>query len=112
MYWITGIIGLIFVVAPYIFGYSGNIAALWTSMAVGGITLIVSIVEGLQADRQLWEYWIAGILGIVAIFAPFIFGFSNFTSAVWSSITLGVLLVLFAGTKLFSGQERHRAHLT
>ena len=102
MYWITGILGLIFIVAPFVFGYSTDSVALWTSLVVGALTLVVSIIEGAQADRQQWEYWTAGILGIIAIFAPFALGFSTFTQATWSSIVLGVLIAVFAGSRVFT----------
>jgi|SRR5882724_1157584 len=102
MYWITGILGLILAIGPYLFGYSSNVAALWTSILIGGATFIVSLAEALQADRQQWEYWTAAILGIAAIIAPFILGFGNISSAMWSSIALGVLIALFAGSKVFT----------
>jgi len=102
MYWVTGVLGLILAVAPWIFGYSGNTIALWTSLIVGVATIVVSIIEGAEADRQQWEYWAAGILGLVAIIAPFILGFSGYTSATWSSVVMGVLIALFAGSRLFT----------
>lgn len=100
MYWITGVLGLILAVAPFIFGYTDNSAALWTSVLVGGATIIVSIMEGVQADRR-WEYWAAGILGLIAIISPFIFGFGGNTTAMWTTVVLGVLIALFAGSRLF-----------
>ena len=102
MYWITGILGLILAVAPFIFGYSADTGALWTSLIVGGATIIVSILEGAQADKERWEYWAAGILGLIAILSPFIFGFGTNTNAMWSSIVLGVLIAIFAGSRLFT----------
>jgi bacteriorhodopsin len=102
MYWVTGILGLILAVAPWAFGYNDNMVALWTSLIVGAATIIVSIIEGAQADRQQWEYWAAGILGLVAIFAPFVFGFGNYANAMWSTVILGVLIAVFAGSRAFS----------
>ena len=102
MYWATGILGLILAVAPWIFGYSANGVALWTSVIVGAATIIVSIIEGAQADRQQWEYWVAGILGIIAIIAPFIFGFGSYTNAMWSTVVLGILIAIFAGSRVFT----------
>jgi hypothetical protein len=105
MYWVTGILGLILAVAPYMFGYSTNPAALWTSVLVGGATIVVSIIEGAQADRQPWEYWAAVILGIIAVVAPFVLGFRA-ASATWSSVILGVLIAFFAASRLTTGQWR------
>lgn len=102
MYWITGILGLILALAPFLFGYSGDSAALWTSVLVGGATIIVSLIEGARADKEQWEYWAAGILGLIAIIAPFIFGFGTNTSAMWTSLVIGALIVIFAGSRLFT----------
>jgi bacteriorhodopsin len=102
MYWVTGILGLILGAAPWMFGYSTNMVALWTSLIVGAATIIVSIVEAAQADRQQWEYWTAGVLGLIAIIAPFVFGFGNYANAMWSSVVLGILIAIFAGSRAFT----------
>lgn len=102
MYWITGILGLILAVSPYIFGYSNDATALWTSLIVGGATIVVSLLEATRADREQWEYWVAGILGLFAVIAPFILGFGANASAMWTSVVIGVLIAIFAGSRLFT----------
>lgn len=104
MYWITGILGLVFVLSPFVLGYSNNAAAMWTSLLIGGATIVVSWIEGAQEDRARWEYWTAAVLGIVAVAAPFLFGFGEQTVAMWTSVIVGGLIAIFAGTKLTSGQ--------
>ena len=104
MYWITGTIGLSLMAAPFVLGYTNNIAALWTSIIIGGMTLIVSFVEGVVRGRDLWEYWTAVFLGVIAIVAPFAFNFSGHLTAMWTMVIAGVLLALFAGTKVYAGQ--------
>lgn len=106
MYWLTGILGLALAVAPFILGYSNNVSALWTSLIVGGATMVLSLVEGIRADREQWEYWAVGVLGLVAIVAPFIFNFSAHATAMWTSVVMGILIVLFAGSKLTTGQTK------
>jgi hypothetical protein len=102
MYWTTGILGLILTIAPFIFGYSNDSAALWTSFIVGGATIVVSLIEAARADKEQWEYWAAGILGLIAIIAPFIFGFGTNISAMWTSLVIGALIAIFAGSRLFT----------
>lgn len=102
MYWITGVLGLILASAPYIFGYSNDTAALWTSLIVGGATIAVSLLEAARADKEQWEYWTAGILGLIAVISPFMFGFGGNASAMWTSIVVGVLIAVFAGSRLFT----------
>lgn len=106
MYWITGILGIVFVLAPFVLGYANNMAALWTSILIGGATVLVSWIEATQQDREQWEYWTAAILGVVAIAAPFLFGFGEQTVATWTSVIVGGLIALFAGSRLTTGQWR------
>ncbi len=106
MYWITGILGLAFAVAPFVIGYSTNLIATWTSVVLGVVVLATSAVEYFQADKEQWEYWVAGIAGLVAIVAPFVLGFSAHQGAMWTSAVAGILLIIVAGGKLFSGQEK------
>ena len=100
-YWITGILGLLFILAPFVLGYSFNTAALWTSIAAGVLVLIMSALEALNHERETWEYWIAGIVGILAIISPFVLGFTNHAGAMWTSIVLGALIVITAGSKVY-----------
>lgn len=84
MYLLTGFLGLVSIVAPYIFSYSQDMTALWTSLIVGAILVIASVFEGIAVDRERWEYWVVGAAGVGAILAPFVLGFSAITSALWT----------------------------
>lgn len=105
MYLLIGFLGLVSVLAPYAFGYNGDTVALWTSLIIGAILIISAALEGLAADRERWEYWVAGLAGVGAILAPFVFGFSGLAAALWTLIIIGVISVIVAWAKLFSGRE-------
>lgn len=96
-YWAVGIVGILLVIAPFVLGYNDIDEALWTSIILGGVTAIVMIYKALAHDSANWQYWLAGIAGVLAILAPFILGFDNDDSALWSNIVLGVIIVLGAG---------------
>lgn len=103
MYWITGILGLALAVAPFVLGYSNHTGALWTSVILGVVVILVSAYEAADRNKAKWEYWIAGLAGLVAIIAPFVLGFSAMTTAMWTTIVLGVLMLLLAGYEVFLG---------
>ena len=100
MDWVMALFGLGFLVAPFVLNYSVNPTALWTSIIIGFIVMIVSGYEALLEKKQRWEYWTAGILGVIAIIAPFVFSFSQEVNALWTSIVAGVFIVLIAGAAL------------
>ena len=42
MYWITGILGILLIIAPFALRYSSDIPALWSNLVLGIAVLIVS----------------------------------------------------------------------
>lgn len=76
MYWFTGLLGLAMALAPFIQGYQHNSIATWTSIVLGVVVLVVSVLEALDQKHAKWEWWVAGAAGILAVLAPFVFGFT------------------------------------
>jgi hypothetical protein len=102
MYWLTGILGALLVIAPFVLGFTGNPAALWTSVILGAAVVVVSAIKGWAHDATLWEYWAAGILGILAVIAPFVLGFSGLQPALYASVILGVIVLVLAGYQVLA----------
>ena len=107
MYWITGLLGILFVVAPFVLGYRTDSPALWSNIIVGLLVLIASAIKGFIPDDTRWEYFFAGVMAILGIIAPFVLGFHALTSALWASIILGVIVLILAGYEVIS-IGRHR----
>ncbi len=101
MYWITGVLGLVLMLAPFLAGYSNNPGALWSSIILGLLVLAVSVYKGVTHDEARWEDAIIAIAGLVAVFAPFMFGFSSLTVAVWATIVIGGLMAFLASYEGF-----------
>lgn len=101
MYWVTGIIGVLLVIAPFVLGFTANPPALWASVILGLAVLVVSIITGLVHDTANWEYWLIGLCGLAAIIAPFVMGFSNHVRPEWTNIILGALAIILSAYQLF-----------
>jgi hypothetical protein len=104
MYWITGILGLAMGAAPWVFNYADNMTAAWASVIIGAAIVVVSLYKGFVQDTQNWEYWVAGLAGLVAVAAPFVLGFTALTAALWTLIVVGALVVLISGYEVFFAQ--------
>ncbi len=39
--------------------------------------------------------WIIALVGLLALIAPFVLGFSTMTTTMWSNIIVGILLIIF-----------------
>lgn len=103
MYWFTGIAGVILMAAPYVLSYTDNQTALWTSLIAGFVVVVASVWEGLEIKKENWEYWIAGIVGALAILSPFVLGFGNHITATWTTVVMGAIIAILAMSKLWSG---------
>ena len=101
MYWVTGILGLALMVAPFLLGYTSNPTAFWTSLITGLVILAVSTYKAITHDQARWEYMVATVVGLLAVFAPFVLGFGSLTIAVWALVILGGLVAIFAGFEGF-----------
>jgi len=101
MYWYTGLLGIAMAVAPFVLGYRDNTMAMWTSIVLGIVVIAASIVEGMDVKQAKWEWWVAGVAGVLAIVAPFVFGFTTLTVALWTFIVLGAAIVILAGYEVF-----------
>jgi len=108
----TGILGFAFMTAPFTLGYTQNEPALWTSVLVGLATIAFSVMEGMRQGNESWEYWTVGTLGVIAVISPFVLGFTDLTIALWTSIVAGLLIALFAGTKLSAGVGHKTRHIS
>lgn len=110
MFWFTGLLGIALGVAPWVFNYSNDNTAMWTSVIVGGLVALASAVKGVlietEGENANWEYWVAGIAGIAAIAAPFVLGFTALTAALWMSIIVGALVVIASGYEVVITQPK------
>jgi hypothetical protein len=105
MYWLTAVLGLAMAVAPFAFGYNTNTFAMWTSIVLGLVVMLASIYEAMDEGKAKWEWWVAGIAGILAVIAPFAFGFTLTTVAFWTIIALGAIVFVLAGYEVFFAEQ-------
>jgi hypothetical protein len=104
MYGITGILGITLMIAPFIVGYLDNTTATWTSVILGGVVAALSVLEALRKEREKWEYWVAALFGVGIFLSPFILGFTGHIQALWTSMFMGFLIAITAGSKLYTGR--------
>ncbi len=96
MNWATAIAGLVMAVAPFLFGYSGNPAALWTSLILGVIITVLGYLKFFK--------W-ATLAGVVTLVAPFILGFNGVGAALWTCLVVGAVVTILAGYQAFFFEE-------
>lgn len=93
--WINALIGVWFIISPWTLGYSQYTGALWFSIILGAILLIVSIWAAVQSKTlgwASWQSWIALVMGILFIIESFSWNLSS--GAMWTDIILGVVVIV------------------
>lgn len=105
MYWLEAVLGLALVAAPFTLGYRDNSAALWGSIVIGVVVMVVSGYRAYKNTAERWEGWVDVVAGVAAVLVPFIFGFSALATALWAFVVIGLLVAILSGYQLYVSRE-------
>jgi hypothetical protein len=92
MNWVTMIGGAVLFLAPFISGYTGTPAALWTNLIMGVVIAILGYMK---------NYKWAAIAGMLTFVAPWVLGFSTVSAAVWNCRVIGGVIAIADGYQAF-----------
>jgi hypothetical protein len=103
--WAEVVLGVLFIISPFVFGASasGMMGATWTAVILGILIAAVGLFN-LAMPATLVGEWVDGILGILAFISPWVIGFTTLMPMAWAAWIIGVLTVLAAASVLFAGQ--------
>jgi ABC-type glycerol-3-phosphate transport system permease component len=91
--WGTVALGVALCLAPFVFGYSGELAGLAMSLATGGV---IALFGGFE------EYKTAAVAGLLAAVSPLLLGGRLVSgTATWSLVLLGAATAVLAGYQGF-----------
>ncbi len=85
--------------SPWLFGFASDDVAsrtAWISAIVIGVITIAAIVQFAE-----WEEWVAMVLGLWLIVAPWIVGFSALSHAAATFVVLGVVIAVASISELW-----------
>lgn len=92
---LAALIGIWFIISPWVFDYANNTAALWTSVVIGAVQLIVSawaMAKSNSSGWNVWQTWISLLTGIWFVVQAFVYSFDNAT--IWVTFILGAVTVI------------------
>lgn len=90
MNWVLFLLGLLYALAPFFSGYSGQGGLLWLGL-IGGVLIAI------LGYRKSYTW--AAIIGLVIFLAPWVFGFAGTAAATWSWIIGAAVALLGFFTK-------------
>lgn len=92
---LTALIGIWFIISPWVFNYSDHTGALWASIILGAIQLIASawaMFKNNASGWKVWQTWVSLIMGVWFIIQPFAFSLGK--GETWTSVILGIITVV------------------
>ncbi len=92
---LAALIGVWFILSPWVFHYSTHTGAVWTSVVLGAIQLISSAWATFKEDSSgwaVWQTWFSLIMGAWFIVQPF--AFSLGIGEMWTSVILGAITIV------------------
>ncbi len=96
--------GLGLLISPWLLGYGAETWAAWNGWIVGAAIALVA-GAALYAFHEA-EEWINVVLGIWAIVAPWILGFSAVTTAMWAHVIAGIVVAVLAAGGIWFSNHR------
>jgi hypothetical protein len=102
------IAGVGLALTPWLLGFAAASAAAWNAWLIGAAIALVAI-GALWAFAE-WEEWVNLILGLWAIFAPWVLGFADVAPAVYAHVIAGLLVAVLSGLELWLASKRPISH--
>lgn len=63
----------------------------------------VTFIKAKEKGGEKLMYWLTGLAGAILMAVPFILGFGSVASATWTTLIIGAVIAVLAGSKLWSG---------
>ena len=92
--WLSALVGLWVFASPWVLANAASTVAApltsgaeWNLWIVGGAVVVLA-VAALMSYRA-WEEWLSALLGVWLVASPWVFGFSDATAMLWSTLVAG-----------------------
>ncbi|MFQ5846915.1 MAG: SPW repeat protein [Candidatus Methylomirabilales bacterium] len=119
--WTNCVLGLWLAVAPFTLDYAGNRTALWEDVIVGLLIAAFAFwrAVGPETAGMAGVSWTVAILGLWALFAPFLLAYSGIAAATLNDVIVGVVVAALAAYRglekpheapMHTGERHHSAH--
>ena len=96
--------GLGLFLSPWYLGYEAATSAAWNAWIVGALVALIAI-GALTAFTEYTE-WANVVLGVWAIVAPWVLGFSATQAATWAHVIAGIVIAELAAANVWFAHNR------
>lgn len=103
------IVGIWFMLSPYIFGYAAMATQRWNDIIVGFIIAILALYRLFNPARAEWVSIVNAILGLWLIVSPFVMFYPTL-NARWDNIIAGLIVLIAGGYSANVTRQMHTHH--
>src|SRR5262249_45032923 len=96
------------IVSPFVLAYTTLPAAMWDSIIVGIVVLILAWARAARPERNVGLSWLNLLLGLWVIVSPFALTYSAFLRVTWNDLVVGAIVVILAIWSALSTPVRSR----
>jgi peptidoglycan/LPS O-acetylase OafA/YrhL len=86
--------GVWLIVSPWVLGFQGNTAAMWTMVATG--ILLGAVALGATFVPKQWEEWTEGALAVWLAASPWVLGFSKVEVPMVNAVLVAAVILVLA----------------
>lgn len=101
---VNAVVGVCLALSPWLLGYADQAAAAWNAWIVGAAIALIAV--GALIALAEWEEWLNLALGIWAVIAAWVLGFSAVTAATWAHVIAGLIVAGLAAVELWLIEKR------
>lgn len=91
--WVTTLAGAFLALSPLWFDIDTQ--GTWTMVIIGAVMAVLGLIA-LAAPGLVVDEWVAAVSGVAAFVAPWVFSYTEFTQASWTSWIAGAVVVVSA----------------
>lgn len=104
--WVGIALGAWMLASPWVVGFSDHSVAAMNALIMGSILVLAEMLE--LSVHEAAEEWIDIVAGVWLMVSPVVLGFTSLMPATVSTMSVGLLTVLFAAWALSPLDERVR----
>ena len=109
---INVLLGCWLIASPWIFSYSANSNAMWNSIVVGALVVLLAAGRISTPMRSIGSTGLNLLLGLWAIASPWIYGYAHMPMARWDCVATGIAIAaLAAGSGGATRRQANRARV-
>jgi SPW repeat len=106
--WANFILGVWLFFSPFALRFSETKSALYEHLILGFLIIAFALWRAIEMSEKsalAGASWTVAVLGVLALIAPFVLGYSAIAAAAWNDVIIGVAVTALAVYNAF--QEPH-----